>query len=271
MLYWNRDLFARAGLPPARPPATWDALVAAARRIERLGGGVHGYGLPSTDTLAMVPEFLSLAWTNGGELLSAAGDSVRLDSPANEQALELGVRLGRVGLQADSDFLDREFAAGRLGLRIAGSRLATWLDHEAPELKYGLAPLPARAAADSVVPFADVSVLASFTRSRHKEHALRLARYLARPENSLEIYAAAAGGVPANSGADTLAWFRSHPRDEVLASQAARSRFAPAVPGWRRMEHALGDELIRALRGEQSPDSALAHASARLAAIVGRR
>lgn len=271
-LYWNRDLFARAGLDPDRAPGTWDALVAAAARIQRLRGGVHGYGLATGDSLATLPEFLSFAWGNGGEVLSAAGDSVRFDSPANVQALELALRLRRVGLQARGDSLDREFAAGRLGLRVAGSDLASRLEREVPGLRFGVAPVPARVAdADTAAPFADVSVLASFARSRHKEHALRLARFLVRPGNSVEAYAAAPDGLPANAGADTLEWFRGRPREALLASQVSRARFAPAHPAWDRMQRALEDELDRALRGEQGADSAVAHAGARLAMLVGRR
>lgn len=272
VLYWNRDLFARAGLDPGAAPRTWDELVVAATRIQRLRGGVHGYGLAIGDSAGMLPEFLSFAWGNGGEVLSAAGDSSRFDSPANEQALELELRLRRAGLRAEGDSLDREFAAGRLGLRVAGPELAARLDREAPGLRFGVARVPGRTAdADTSAPYATVRVLASFTQSRHKEHALRLARFLVRPDNAVAAYAAAADGLPSNAAADTLAWFRARPREALFAAQAARARFAPALPAWNRMGRALEDELERALRGDQGADSAVARAGARLATLAGRR
>lgn len=272
VLFWNRLLFARAGLDSSRAPATWDQLLAAASRIQRLRGGVHGYGLPAGDSLAMLPEFLSFAWGNGGEVLSAGRDSSRFGSPENTQALEFLLRLRKAGLQADGERLDREFAAGRLGLRVADSRLAARLDREAPGLRFGVAPVPARAAgAGASAPFADVSVLVSFTRSRHKEPALRLARFLARPGNAVEAFAAHPDGMPANAGADSLVWFREHPREALLAAEAGRARFAPAHAAWAGMERTIEDEIERALRGEKPADSAVTGAAVRLAELVGRR
>lgn len=270
VLYWNRALFARAGLDSGRGPETWDQLLAAASRVQRLGGGVHGYGLATGDSVALLPEFLSYAWGNGGEVLSSGADSARFDSPANVQALELALRLRRASLQADGERLDREFAAGRLGLRVADSRFASRLEREAPGLRFGVAPVPGREAGTSA-PFADVRVLASFTRSRHKENALRLARFLVRSDIAVQAYAAYPDGLPANAGSDTLPWFRERPREALLAEQAGRARFAPAHAAWAEMERAIESELEQALRGGQPPDSAVARAAARLAELVGRR
>ncbi|GJF30928.1 sugar ABC transporter substrate-binding protein [Kitasatospora sp. NE20-6] len=42
-LVYNRALFTRAGLDPDKPPATWDEVRTAARKITALGDGVTGY------------------------------------------------------------------------------------------------------------------------------------------------------------------------------------------------------------------------------------
>lgn len=270
LLYWNRDLFARAGLDPDRAPATWDRLLAAAARLHRLRGGVRGIGLEATDSSASVPEFLTFAWGNGAELLSAAGDSARLDSREAREALDFVQRLARGALLADRAALDAEFAAGRLGLRIAGPGLAGRLAREAPALRFDVAPVPTREGGPGA-PWAGVRVLASFARSRHKEHALRFARFLARPEHSLAAFAADPGGLPANAGADSLAWFRGRPRDARFAAEASRARFAPAHPAWPAMERALGAELAAALRGDVPAESSLVRAAARLAPLAQGR
>lgn len=43
-LFYDTDLFAKAGI--AAPPKTWAELTDAAKKIQALGGGVSGYGLP---------------------------------------------------------------------------------------------------------------------------------------------------------------------------------------------------------------------------------
>lgn len=270
VLYWNRELFARAGLDSARAPGTWDDLLAATARLRRLRGGVHGYGLATGDTAGLLAEFLSYAWGHGGEVLSPGADSSRFDSPGNVETLEFLVRLRRASLEGPGDALDAEFAAGRLGLRVADSRLAARLDRDAPGLRFGVAPVP-RDEPGAVSPFADVSVLASHARSRHKAQALRLARYLVRPGNAAELAEALPGGMPANAGADTLEWFRGRSREAVLAAQAASARFAPRHPAWAEMERAIVDELGQALGGTKPPRLAVAEAGARVAELAGRR
>ncbi len=43
-LFYNTDLLAQAGV--TEPPATWDELLAAGQKVNALGGGVYGYGMP---------------------------------------------------------------------------------------------------------------------------------------------------------------------------------------------------------------------------------
>src|SRR2546430_4757071 len=43
-LLYNRALLTKAGLDPAKPPATWDAVRDAAKKIAALGDGTVGYG-----------------------------------------------------------------------------------------------------------------------------------------------------------------------------------------------------------------------------------
>ena len=48
-LFYNKTLFARAGLDSTHGPVTWAELETAAARIQKLGGGVHGYGVSLND------------------------------------------------------------------------------------------------------------------------------------------------------------------------------------------------------------------------------
>ncbi len=272
VLFWNAALFARAGLDTSRAPATWDDLGTAVARIQRLGRGVHGYGMAKGDSLAVLPEFLSLAWGNGGTVLTAGGDSSTFDSPRNVEALAFLLRLRHAGTRDSVPALDEQFAAGRIGARIADARLAARLRRDAPGLRFRVAPVPARSAdAGPATPWGDAVVLASFTHSRHKEHALRLARFLVRPANAVESYAAGGGALPANAGADTLEWFRARPAAARLEAEAGRARFGRAHPAWPAMAGAIGVEVEMALDGTTSAEQAVEDAGARVAVLAGRR
>src|SRR5262249_7553424 len=47
VLLFNRALFARAGMDSSRAPETWDDLKTAAARVQKLGRGGYGFGLPA--------------------------------------------------------------------------------------------------------------------------------------------------------------------------------------------------------------------------------
>ena len=271
-LFCNRALFARAHVPAARAPQTWEQLGSAAARIQRLGGGVHGIGVPRPGSRDLFAAFMPFAWGNGGELLSAGLDSSRFDSRENLKALEFLVRLRRSAAIATQDSLEREFAAGRLGMLLAGTSLFARLPARGPAFEVGVTPVPLPAA-DRGEPasYARGTLLVSFTASRRKELALRLARWLARPENTLALAIATPRGEPSNVGADTAAWYRRHPARRQLVLQAATARFAPHHAVWDSMEIAVEEQVGLALYGGKPTGQAIADADARLAELAARK
>jgi multiple sugar transport system substrate-binding protein len=270
-LHWDRALFARAGLDTTRAPATWDEVRRAAAAIERLGRGVHGYGVSAADRGRMFARVMPYAWGAGGALLSAGLDSARVDSPANREALEFILSLRGAGLVGMEDELDRAFLEGRLGMHVAGAGLRARLTAAAAR-RAGVALVP-RPAADrgEHASFADGSVLVSFATSRRKPEAQRLARFLVRPEHAIGLARSLAVVQPSCAGTDTSAAYRDDPVGRVFVVQLATARFAPPHRDWVAMQADLEDEIEQALHGRKSAAQALADADARIAARLGRR
>lgn len=270
-LFYNRTLFTRAGLDGSRPPETWDELVRSAAAIERLGGGVHGYGVQAGERKILFKKFMPYAWGNGGRVLSDDLKRVELDSPENRQALEFYLGLRRVGLVDRQDMLDRAFKEGRLGMEISGGWLLRSIPTEAPSLRYGVALIPKPAKDRGThASFAGGEVLASFATSRRGEDALRLARFLVAPENAMALARAAKSVQPCAVGADTLAYYRQHPDEQVLVRQLATAVFTPSHMAWVEMEAAIEDEIERALYDKKSAAQALADAHARVATLLAQ-
>jgi ABC-type glycerol-3-phosphate transport system substrate-binding protein len=73
-LFYNKTLFARAGLDSTRPPETWQELHDDAAAIQKLGGGVHGYGVQAGERYVLFKKFMPFAW-------GKAGGSCRTTSP----------------------------------------------------------------------------------------------------------------------------------------------------------------------------------------------
>ena len=270
-LFYNKTLFARAGLDSTRPPETWDELAEAAAAIQKLGGDVKGYGVQAGERYVLFKKFMPFAWGNGGRILSDDLKSSEFDSPRNVEALEFYLGLRRAGMMERQDMLDRAFREGRLGLQISGAWLFRTIAKEAPGLHYGVAlvprPDPERGFHAS---FAGGEVLVSFAAAKEKEGALALARFLARPANAQALAAAAQSVQPATIGADTSAYYRERPNEQLMIQQFESAVPTPNHPAWDDLEAIIEDEVEQALYDKKTAAQAIADAHRRIAERIAK-
>lgn len=121
MLYYNKDIFRKAGLDPEAPPKTWDEIISAAKTIQEKTGvaGVAHLTAGNKDygTMLMV--------TNAGATyLNPEGDKLMFDSPEGIAALQLWQDLvGKhkvMPLATDAQWI-AAFFGGRLAMYITSS------------------------------------------------------------------------------------------------------------------------------------------------------
>ena len=258
VLLYNRALFARAGLDSARGPDTWDELKTAATRVQKLGPSVHGFGLAGARR-ERFSSFMPFAWGNGGELLSARLDSCRIDSPENAEALEFLVSLAPVSLVAGSDSIVREFQRGLLGSMVADAGVSVTVRRENTGFPLGVALVPRPAAGRGThATSGSGSVLASFTRSRRKEDALKFARYLAERPNTLALAAALGSVFPPYPDVAGAPEYRERPDSRLSLLQLETARFEPILRGGDRMLGVVDSLVGEALTHRVSPRAAVA-------------
>jgi multiple sugar transport system substrate-binding protein len=271
-LFYNKTLFARAGLDSTRPPETWAELAEAAEAIQKLGGGVHGYGVQAGERYVLFKKFMPFAWGNGGAILADDLASSVFDNPRNVEALQFYMSLRTSGMLDRQDVLDREFKEGRLGLQISGAWLFKSIPKDAPGLRYGVALVPRPDAERGThASFAGGELLVSFQAAKKKQHALELARFLVRPEHALALAKAAKSVQPAFVGADTFAYYRENPNEAVMLQQFETAVPTPNHPAWVEMEAAIEDQVEEALYGRKSAAKAVADASAKITELLGRK
>ncbi|MDX3854562.1 extracellular solute-binding protein [Streptomyces sp. AK02-01A] len=153
-LLYNRDLFKKAGLDPDQPPATWDEVRTAAKKISGLGDGTVGYADYSKNNQGGW-HLTSWIYSMGGEV--AAKKDGRWKAAFNSDA-------GRDALQALHDMrwtdnsmgtrqlleigdVQKMMGAGKLGMYMAGpDNIPTVVKQFEREYdEYGLAALPGTA------------------------------------------------------------------------------------------------------------------------------
>jgi multiple sugar transport system substrate-binding protein len=271
-LFYNKTLFARAGLDSMRPPETWAELYADAEAIQKLGHGIHGYGVQAGERYVLFKKFMPFAWGNGGHILSDDLSQSVFDSPRNREALEFYLSLRKVGVMDRQQELDQAFKDGTLGMQISGAWLFRSIPRDAPGLRYGVALVP-RPEEERGTPasFAGGEVLVSFQNSKNKQGALELARFLVRPENALAMAEAAKSVQPAIRGADTVAYYREHPQEQVMLQQFQYAYPTPNHPAWVEMEAAIEDQIEEALYDRKSAAQAIADADQRLTELIGSK
>ena len=85
LLYYNADMFKEVGLDPDKPPATWDELVAAGKKLTRDingDGKIDKWGLVTHTTTNYF--LYALIIQNGGQLLSPTGEPLFTSAEAAE-------------------------------------------------------------------------------------------------------------------------------------------------------------------------------------------
>lgn len=268
VLVYDKTLFAKAGLDSAQAPATWDDLRAAASRLDRLPG-VHGFGVAAGSARELTRTFLPWVWSGGSGFLAGGSDSSRLRARASVAALELLVALGKDGLVASRDSLEREFLAGRLGMLVGDPSLADSAARAGR--RSGVAVVPGASDTSRSATWADGEVLASFTSSRHKEQALKLARFLVQSENARDLHAAVPAAWPSRVDAESTAWYSQDPTGRVALRQLAGAHFAPRQREWPALEARIGEAVWDALSGRTSASAALASADSFVVSQLGSR
>lgn len=240
-VWYDREAFARAKLEPDAVFANWQEFVRAAPRLRAVGAPV---GLANDDPLGAPTACL---FALGAVLAPGERESLAVDSETARQALGSLAKLRVASRVATHDVLREEFRAGRLGVFVGGAEECAVGD------RFGCSAFPAPDTATAAFGgIAQAHVLASFTRSAHKEAALRLARFLAGSPQAADVERAFPGLTPASSRAGSF------------AEQARRAWVPPSAAHGRERARELAG-LVEALVFEGAlPDTALRGAQVRL-------
>ena len=232
--FYNRSLFAKAGL--AGPPATWDELVQAARKIQALGQGTIGYALPLGPEEAQA-EWSIWMWNNGGDWKS--GDTWTINSDKNVQTLQFLADLANKhqvtqvnpGKTNRTDGAFQLFKDGKVGMVMGFSPLAAQLDAEG-KVEYGVAAMPTNTGTSVTLGVEDY--LMAFKKKGNREAVGKLLDLYYRPEN-ITRWIAAEGFLPVTKSG--LKAMSGNPKLKPYLDALPSARLVPTTdPAWDRVK-----------------------------------
>lgn len=240
-MFYNQDLLDQAGVEEV--PETWEELREAARAISE-NTEAFAFGLQGAEIETDVYWYYAM-WSFGGDIITEDGQS-GIASPEAIQAAEFYKQMIDEGLtQPDPTAYNREniqdlFKQGRLGMVISAPFLIGQLDNEAPDLNYGIAPVPSQ---EQQVTYAVTDSIMMFSASQAKEEAWRFLEFVFRPEVHID-FTIAESFLPVLTAETEDPYFQENEQLRVFADLLPVARFAPNVPDWER----IADHTMTALQ-----------------------
>ncbi|HEY0473961.1 MAG TPA: ABC transporter substrate-binding protein [Kribbella sp.] len=258
--FYNKTLMTKAGLDPAKPPATGDEYLAALDALKAKGIQGH-WATPFQFTGVMSVE--SLLWQYGGDLFNADATKATWAEDPGVKALTWFTDLVKKGYSPKNVAQDADNIAV-----MNGKNAFVWNGiwnintfKEKQGLEWGVAPIPnigGKAAAWSGSHQFCLPKLK--TPDQNKSTAARVfINYVS--QKSIEW--AKGGQVPARKQVRESAGFKALPEQSELAKQVNDLHFPPPVPGIGDALAELNKAVNEAVLLKSEPAKALADAAAR--------
>ena len=269
VLFYNRDLFFRAGLNPDKAPATWEEFLYAAKKIRELGPDIYGFGIFAAEPYVPWQQFLPFAWGNGGDVLTPDMSKCVLDSPQNIEAMEYYKGLKPYSLVERQPQVNMMFAKGQVGMQISGFWNFTLIPRQNPGLNFGVAclPKPSNTKGFSAA-FAGGEVFVIIKNSKYPKEAIKLVKFLMREENALEIVKVQHNIVPTYKASINNSYYQTHPNERIFFQQMLTAVSPPAHPNWVAIQEEITNSIENVVVGNVAPKKSLNDAAARIGKIL---
>ncbi|ODV15322.1 MAG: bicyclomycin resistance protein [Lysobacteraceae bacterium SCN 69-25] len=265
-MFYNKAMLTKAGFPNG--PKTWDDVVAAAEKIKADGG--NGFGLMAKGTEVDVYFYYAM-WSYGGEVLDA-NQKAAFDSPAGVKALTLYKSMLDRGLTEPGptnytrEDLQNLFKQGRLGMVITAPFLINQIAKEAPNLDYGIVPVPEGSTSAT---YAVTDSVVMFHNSKVKPAAWKWLHFLFSKEPRV-AFPKGEGFLPTTKEEAADPAFTQNARLKTFVDLLPKARFAPTVTGWEDTAKAVTDAVQSVFLGSATPEAALKAAAARANQSLGK-
>lgn len=239
-------------------PETWQQLYSEAKEA---GGFVY----QGKAYEGLTVNFLEVAYSAGGEVLSEDGKTSEFDSPENLKALQLmvdGIKSGAVPkavLTYQEGETQEAFDTGKPGfMRNWPYAYSIEKESKTPGLKntFDVAPLPAFEGGEAAGVLGGSNLVIS-RYSKNPEGALKLVDLLTSPR-AMELRAVKYSLAPVLTASyDDAAIKKALPFSAALKTAVENARARPVSPAYTQISAAISTNVARALSGRATPEAAL--------------
>ena len=271
MIFYNKKIFAKAGISTTNPPlSTYSEFLATAKKLVSSGAAQYAiYPAPTSEFFQSWYDFYPMyAAESGGTELVEHGKAT-FDSPAGKAVAAFWAQLYAENLAGKASYTNDPFAAGTAAMEIVGPwAIATYQG----KVDWGVVPVPTSTGShgDQVPTFSDAKNIAMYASCKNRGTAwdfLKFSTSTAEDGKLLDM----TGQMPMRQGIQQLyaSYFTANPAYKEFAAEAAHVIEVPNVPNsievWQDFRNAWSTSVIF---GKESPGTALSGAAAQINKLV---
>lgn len=272
VLFYNKDLFKKAGLDPEHPQlATQQQFLDAARTIVKSGAAQTAvWPSPSSDFYQPWFDFYPFyaAATSGTQLVKDG--KATFDDEQGKQVATLFKTLYQENLASKETYQGDSFGEGKSAMALAGP----WaIDAYKGKVNWGAVPIPAPQQQDKVSTFSDAKNVAMYSSCKNQGTAWEVMKFATSQDEDGKLLQET-GQMPMRQGLTTTYadYFAKNPAYQQFADQAARTVEVPNVPNSVQVWQTFRDAWSKAvIFGGQSIDDAFKAASDKINQLVSQK
>lgn len=263
VLFYNVDMFKKAGLDPDKPPKTWEELNQYAKKLTK--DGVYGISVCAVASEEGTFQWLPFLQQNGGNVFN-------LDSPEAVEALQLWVDWVKNGY-VSKEILNMDQWSGvrpqfqneNAAMMVNGPWCIVPIRAEVPNLNWRLAVLPGRVKQASAMGGVNIGIVKG---AKNADAAWEYIKWLYAPERIAEFWQKF-GTLPVMPKiAESAPYWKGDPVYEVLLEQMKYAAPRGPHPRWPELSAAIYTAMQEALTGVKTSEQALADAAKKVADII---
>lgn len=240
-MFYNKDLFAAAGLEEPTDDWTWDDLLAAAEGLSDPANNVYGFGVP-----ADAGRFPVFVFQNGGSIMTEDFSDTLLDAPEAIGAGEFYTsfrtdQIGAIPADLGEGWQGTLFGKQQLAMVYEGGWLIPYLKEQFPDVNYGVVNPPAGPAGEGNLIFTVAYVISP--NSKNPEAAWKLIQFLTSEESQTTV-------LTSGFALPSRASLQEH--EYLVSNPASAAIFRGALQGarpfmWGLVGSDVNDQMSKAL------------------------
>ncbi len=265
MIFYNKDLFKKAGLDTSKPPLTTYAdFLATSKKIVDSGAAPSAIApAPSSEFFQSWFDFYPLYAAESGGKQTIEDGKATFDDPAGKDVWNFWHEMYAKGYSPQEKYDGDAFADKKAAMAVVGPwAIAVYKG----KVNWGVAPVPTKdgAAPIDVYSFTDAKNIGLYSACKNQATAWNLLKFATSKEQDGKLLETT-GQMPIRTDLATTyaSYFQKHPEYKMFADQASRTVEVPNVPNSVEIWQNIRDEYSSSVIFDKTPvDAAISKAAA---------